>query len=109
MMWLAVLLLAGGAVYLTRDDARREQIGDAKSLAGWVPPGWRVAGPPDRPGPYHKVDESAVYAPGHVGGFTYNTPTGPRTVRVTARADVRQQLLLLRAADGELTIAVLEQ
>ena len=108
-MWLAVLGLAGGAVYLAREEARQNQFGEAKPLAAWVPAGWRVATAPDRPGPYHKVDESPTYAPGDVGGFTYNTPAGMKTRRVTARPDVFQRILLFRAADGELTIAGLER
>ena len=108
-MWLAVLALAGGALYLAREEARQNESGEAMPLAAWVPVGWRVATAPDRAGPYQMVDESPTYAPGDVGGFTYNTPAGMKTRRVNARPDVFQRLILLRAADGEFTIAGLEK
>lgn len=108
-LWLAFSILAGGAGYTVWQEQQKQQAGQVQPLEGWVQADWRIVAYPDRPGPYEKIGESTVYLPGEAGLFTYRTPEGPVSHRISAKSGVMQQVLLLKTPDGELTLASLER
>ena len=110
--YLFVMLLLAAVAWVGSESLQkqRQPLGTLEAVVDQeAKTGWRVARPPELPGPYRRGEHVQYVARGSVGSMTITSPNGPVSIRLGVKDDVEQMIVPLRTADGSLTAAVLER
>lgn len=108
---LAVILLAYLGWYAAKtaqDDRRPPLLPLEAAIAQETQAGWRVARPPELPGPYRREGQPNRVRRGEIGSVQIPSPEGMTVVRI-GRDDAEQMAVPLETADGKIAVVVLER